>query len=59
MSKLPFNARGQLSTPTARDAARQQQAEQAQKEFDAEKREMEERTAKLRAMRLAREKATS
>jgi len=59
MSKLPFNARGQLSTPTARDAAREKQAQQAQQELDAEKRELEERTAELRARRLAREKATS
>lgn len=55
MSKLPFNARGQLSTPTARDAARLQQAEQAQHELDAQKRELEERTAELRALRLAQE----
>ncbi|WFS06235.1 hypothetical protein [Methylobacterium sp. 391_Methyba4] len=55
MTKLPPQARGQLSTPTARDAARQKQAEQAQQELEAEKRELEERTAELRAKRLARD----
>ncbi|WP_157862121.1 hypothetical protein [Methylobacterium sp. Leaf361] len=53
MSKLPFNARGHLSTPAARDAARQKQAEQAQQELDAEKVALEERMAELRAKRLA------
>lgn len=55
MSKLPPHARGQLSTPTARDAARQKQAEQAQQELDAEKVTLEERMAELRAKRLAQE----
>ncbi|WP_139215708.1 hypothetical protein [Methylobacterium sp. UNC300MFChir4.1] len=50
MSKLPFNARGHLSTPAARDVARQKQAEQA---LDAEKVALEERMAELRAKRLA------
>lgn len=56
MTKLPFNARGQLSTPAARDAARQKQAEQVQRELDAEKVTLEERMAELRAKRLAQEK---
>ena len=53
--KLPPHARGQLSTPTARDTARQKQAEQAQQEVDAEKVTLEERMAELRTKRLAQE----
>lgn len=52
MPKLIPAARSQLSTPTARDATRQQRAEQVHEELDAEKRELEERTAELRAKRL-------
>lgn len=59
MSVLHPNARGQLSTPTVRDATRQKQAEQVQQELDAEKREVEERTAELRAKRRAQESAGS
>jgi hypothetical protein len=44
-------------TPTARRAARQTNADQVQQDVDAEKRALEERTAQLRAMRLAQEKA--
>ncbi|WP_157862072.1 hypothetical protein [Methylobacterium sp. Leaf361] len=55
MKKLPTHARGQLSTPTARDAARRKQAEQAQQEHDAEKVTLEEHMAELRAKRLARD----
>jgi hypothetical protein len=54
MPKLIPSARGQLSTLALRDAARQKQAEQVQQELDAEKRALEERTAELRARRLAR-----
>jgi hypothetical protein len=55
MSKLPLHARGQLSTPTARDTARQKKADLVQQELDAEKITLEERLAQLRATRLARE----
>lgn len=55
MTKLPPQARGQLSTPTARDAARRKQTERAQQELDAEKVTLEERMAELRAKRLARD----
>ena len=57
MPKLIPTARSQLSTPSARDATRQKRAEQVQEELDAEKRELEERTAELRAKRLAQESA--
>ncbi len=57
MSKLIPAARSQLSTPSARDATRQKRAEQVQEELDAEKRELEERTAELRAKRLAQASA--
>jgi hypothetical protein len=53
MAKLIPAARSQLSTPTARDATRQKRAELVQEELDAEKRELEEGTAELRAKRLA------
>ncbi|ACB27141.1 hypothetical protein [Methylobacterium radiotolerans] len=56
MSKLTPSARSQLSTPTARDATRQKRAELVHEELDAEKRELDERTAELRAKRLARER---
>lgn len=59
MTKLPPHARGHLSSPTARDAARQKQAEQAQQELDAEKVTLEKRLTELRAKRLAQESAGS
>jgi hypothetical protein len=57
MSKLIPRARSQLSTPTTRDATRQKRAELVHEELDAEKRELEARTAELRAKRLAQESA--
>ena len=59
MAELLPNRRVNLSTPTARRAARQTNADQVQQDVDAEKQALEERTAQLRAMRLAQEKAAS
>ena len=56
---LPPNHRGQLTTLAVRDAVRQTSADQARAEAEAEKRALDERTVQLRAIRLAREKATS
>lgn len=56
MTKLFPYARGHLSSPTARDAARQKQSEQAQQELDAEKVTLEERLVELRVKRLAQDK---
>jgi hypothetical protein len=58
MSVLPPNARGHLATKTARDTARQENAKLAL-EVEADRQAADERTAQLRAMRLARDKAIS
>ncbi|MHB2208284.1 hypothetical protein [Methylobacterium sp. CM6257] len=57
MSVLPPNARGHLATKTARDTARQENAKLALVEVEADRQAADERTAQLRAMRLAREKS--
>ena len=59
MAELLPNRRVNLMTPTARRAARQTNADQVQQDVDAEKQALEERTAQLRAMRLAQEKDAS
>jgi hypothetical protein len=59
MSVLPPNARGHLATKTARDTARQENAKLALAEVEADRQAADERTAQLRAMRLARDKAIS
>ena len=59
MSVLPPNARGHLATKTARDTAREENAKLVLAEVQADRHAADERTAQLRAMRLAREKATS
>jgi hypothetical protein len=59
MSVLFRNARGHLATKTARDAARLQNAETVRSQDEADRQAADERTAQLRAMRLARDKATS
>lgn len=59
MAELLPNRRVNLTTPTARRAARQTNADQVQQDAEAEKQALEERTAELRAIRLAQEKATS
>ena len=53
MAELLPNHRVNLMTPTARRAARQTNADQVQQDVDAEKQALEERTAQLRAKRLA------
>ena len=53
MTELSPNNRANLVTRTAREAARQTNADQVQQDLDAEKRALEERTAQLRAKRLA------
>jgi hypothetical protein len=59
MSALPPHRRGQLTSMTVRDTARRTIADQAWAEAETEKRALDERTAQLRAARLAREKAKS
>jgi hypothetical protein len=59
MAVLFPNARGHLETKTARDAARLENAESVRVEVEADRQAVDERTAQLRAMRLAREKAAS
>lgn len=55
MSVLPPNVRCQLATKTARKIARHDNAENVRSEVEAEKQAADERTAQLRAMRLARD----
>jgi hypothetical protein len=57
MSVLFPNVRGHLETKTARDAARLENAENVRAEVEADRQAADERTAQLRAMRLAREKS--
>lgn len=59
MSDLPHTARGQLESPTARAAARLENAENVRAEVEDKQYAADERTAQLRAMRLAREKTAS
>lgn len=59
MSVLSRHARGHLATKMARDAARLQNAETVRAQDEADRQAADERTAQLRAMRLAREKAAS
>ena len=54
MAALLPNNRVNLMTKTARKAARQTNADQVQQDVDAEKQALEERTAQLRAKRLAK-----
>lgn len=59
MSALPSHVQGHRETVQARKAAQQESAERAWIQVEAERRAVEERTAKLRAMRLARESEAS
>jgi hypothetical protein len=59
MSALPSHVIGRRETTLAKEAARQENAERVWSEVDAERRAVEDRTAKLRAMRLARERTGS
>lgn len=59
MSVLAYYARCHLVTKAAKDAARLQNAETVRAQDEADRQAVDERTAQLRAMRLAREKAAS
>jgi len=59
MSENPSHVQGYRETKAARAAERQDQANAVWAEVEAERRDVEERTAKLRALRLARERAGS
>ena len=59
MSDLPHTARGQLESRNARATARLENAENVRAEVEDKQHAADERTAQLRAMRLAREKAAS
>lgn len=53
MSKLHPRARGHLTSVTARGLDRQDKADQVHQDIDDEKQALDERTAQLRAARLA------
>lgn len=55
MSALPSHVIGRRETMSAKEAARQESAERVWSEVEADRRAVDERTAKLRAMRLERE----
>lgn len=55
MTGLPSHVVGHRETIQARETARQENAERVWAEVEADRRAVDERTAKLRAMRLARE----
>lgn len=59
MSVLPSHIQGHRETMQARKAAQQESAERVWTQVEAERRAIDERTAKLRAMRLARESEAS
>ncbi|WP_267361484.1 MULTISPECIES: hypothetical protein [unclassified Methylobacterium] len=55
MSKLHPRARGHLTSLGSRGVDRQDKADQAHRDLDDEKQALDERTAELRAKRLAQE----
>ncbi|GJE13133.1 hypothetical protein [Methylobacterium longum] len=59
MSDLPNTARGQLDSRTARATARLENAENVRAEAEDKQQVADERTAQLKAMRLARENEKS
>ncbi len=59
MSILPSHVQGHRETMRARKEAQQENADRVWRQVEAERRSVDERTAKLRAMRLARESAGS
>lgn len=59
MSENPSHVQGYRETKTAKAAERYDQANEVWAEVEADRRAVDERTAKLRAMRLARESEAS
>lgn len=59
MSENPSHVQGYRETKAARAAERQDQANEVWAEVDRERRAVDERTERLRAMRLARENGAS
>ncbi len=59
MSALPSHIQGHRETMQAREAARQENAERVWAQVEAERCAVDERTAKLRAMRLTQESNAS
>ncbi|MCJ2125552.1 hypothetical protein [Methylobacterium sp. J-077] len=59
MSENPSHVQGYRETKAAKVAQRHDQANAVWAEVEAERRDVEERTAKLRAMRLARDNVES
>jgi flagellar biosynthesis chaperone FliJ len=59
MTGLPSHIQGHRETMQSRETARQENAERVWAEVEAERRAVDELTARLRAMRLARENTIS
>jgi hypothetical protein len=55
MSNIPFNLRGQLVTPSSREEISQANAQIIRDETEASQVNFDERTTRLRSLRLARD----
>lgn len=55
MSNLPFNLRGQLVTPAFRESISEANAQTVRDEIEAERVDFDDRTVRLKALRMARD----
>ena len=55
MSDLPFHLRGQIVTQADRDTVREETAQNIRDEIEADQVDFDERTLRLKALRLARD----
>ena len=55
MSDLPFHLRGQIVTQADRDTVREETAQSMRDEIEADRVDFDERTLRLKALRLARD----
>ncbi len=55
MSRVPFNIRGQLETPSSREEVSKANAQTIRDETTASQVDFDERTVRLRSLRLARD----
>ncbi|WP_267361473.1 hypothetical protein, partial [Methylobacterium sp. GC_Met_3] len=55
MSRVPFNIRGQLETPSSREEISKANAETIRDETTASQVDFDERTVRLKSLRLARD----
>jgi hypothetical protein len=55
MSNLTFNFRGQLVTPASREAISETNAQTVRDEIEAERVDFDDRTVRLKSLRMARD----